>query len=259
MNSVLIFTVHKAASMFLHQLTNDLSNHIGFDYYSINKDEFHDQIKSLSWKKFIEENPNKKSCFGPIRAGVAEPTIPKGLESYSIVLHLRDPRDVLVSLFYSDTYSHPKRPGRFNPSDKQRYGWEEGGINAFVIDKAPEYKKRYQSLTSTLLNEKNVVFVRYEDMVSDYGTWLKHFLSVFSHFSVPTKGILKIFKRRTSLDDIHQKFFKKYENKFTVSSEDIYKHKRQIAPGDHKRKLHEDTIKRLTFEFGDILKLLNYE
>jgi hypothetical protein len=245
--------------MFLYQLTNDFSKIFGFDYYSINKDEYHDQIKSLSWKKFIEEKSNNKSCFGPIRAGGAEPTIPKDLESYSIVLHLRDPRDVLVSLFYSYTYSHPRRPERFNPSDKERFGWEEGGINAFVIEKAPEYKKRYQSLTSTLFEKKNVVFIRYEEMVSDYGTWLKKFLSAFSHFSVPPKRTLRPFKRRTSLADIQQKFLKKYKKKFTVSSEDIYRHKRQIAPGDHKRKLKEDTIKRLTFEFKDILKLLNYE
>jgi len=244
--------------MFLHQLTNNLSKKIGFDYYSINKDEHHDQIKSLSWKTFIEEKSNKKSCFGPIRAGRAEPIIPKGIESYSIILHLRDPRDVLVSLFYSHTYNHPRRPGRFNPSEKQRYRWDEGGIDAFVIQKAPEFKKRYQSLTSNLFNEKNVVFIRYEDMVSDYGTWLKHFLSAFSHFSVPPKRILKIFRRRTSLADIHQKYIKKHENNFNISSEDIYRHKRQITPGDHRRKLKEDTIERLTFEFGGILKLLNY-
>ena len=99
MKGLLIYTVHKAASMFLHRLTNDLSKHIGFDYYSINKTEYFDQIKSISWKKFIESKP-KNSCFGPIRAGAAEPSIPEELESYSIVLHLRDPRDVLVSLFF---------------------------------------------------------------------------------------------------------------------------------------------------------------
>ena len=106
-DSVLIFTVHKAASMFLHKLTDDLSKIIGFDYYSINKTKYYDQITSLSWKKFIELNTHKKSCFGPIRAGTAEPSIPKNMEFYSIILHLRDPRDVLVSMFYSYRYMHP--------------------------------------------------------------------------------------------------------------------------------------------------------
>ena len=84
MKGVLIYTVHKAASMFLHRLTKDLSKNIGFDYYSINEDKYFDQIKSLSWKKFIESKPDN-SCFGPIRAGAADPSIPKELESYSIV------------------------------------------------------------------------------------------------------------------------------------------------------------------------------
>jgi len=258
MKSVLIYTVHKAASMFLHRLTNDLSKYIGFDYYSINNDEYFDQIRSLSWKKFIESMP-KSSCFGPIRAGAAEPSIPAGPESYSIVLHLRDPRDVLVSLFYTHTYNHPRRPGRFNPSDKQRNKWKEEGIDKFVLDNAPDIKRRYLYLTSAFLGKKNVILIRYEDMVSDYHTWLQHFLAAFSHFPVPAKRILKFFKHHNSWSDIYKKYLNKYKNDFTISSENIYRHKRQITPGDHKQKLKEDTIKKLNFEFGDILKMLNYK
>ena len=258
MKSVLIYTVHKAGSMFLHRLTNNLSKHVGFKYYSINNDEYFDQIKSSSWKKFIENSPTN-SCFGPIRAGASEPSIPAKPEAYSIVLHLRDPRDVLVSLFYSHIYNHPRRLGRFNPSDEQRNKWAEEGIDKFVINSAPFLKSHYQSLTSALLSEKNVVSIRYEDMVTDYETWLKHFLSAFSHFFVPVKQILKFSMRRKSLPNIHRKYLKKYKNDFTISSEDIYRHKRQITPGDHTRKLKEDTIKKLSIEFSDILKLLNYE
>jgi hypothetical protein len=258
MKSVLIYTVHKAASMFLHKLTNDLSKHIGFNYYSINKAEYFDQIKSISWKKFIESKP-KNSCFGPIRAGTAEPSIPAGLESYSIVLHLRDPRDVLVSLFYTHTYNHPRRPGRFNPSDTQLNKWKEEGIDKFVLNKASDLQGRYQYLASAFLGKKNVILLRYEDMVIDYHTWLQHFLAAFSHFAVPSNRILKFFKHRNSWADIYKKYLKKYMNDFTIPSENIYRHKRQITPGDHKQKLKEDTIKRLSDEFSDILKMLNYK
>ena len=258
MKGVLIYTVHKAASMFLHRLTDDLSKHMGFDYYSINKAEYFSQIKSISWKKFIESKP-KSGCFGPIRIGAAEPSFPEELESYSIVLHLRDPRDVLVSLFYSHTYSHPRRTGRFSPSDEQRNKWKQKGIDKYVLNIAPEFKNRYQDLTSFLFDKRDVVFIRYEDMVSDYNTWLKYYLSAFPQFITPSKKIIKILKCRKSICHVHKKFYKKYVNEFTVSSEDIYRHRRQITPGDYKRKLKDDTVAKLNYEFEDILKLLNYE
>ncbi len=58
---------------------------------------------------------------------------------------------------------------------------------------------------------------------------------------------------------IHKELLKKYKNEFTVVSEDKGRHKRQIASGDYRRKLRDDTIQQLTHQFEDILRLLNYE
>ena len=41
--------------------------------------------------------------------------------------------------------------------------------------------------------------------------------------------------------------------------EDIYSHKRQVTPGDHKRKLLPETIDRLNSEFGEVLDVLGYK
>jgi hypothetical protein len=45
---------------------------------------------------------------------------------------------------------------------------------------------------------------------------------------------------------------------FKVSSEDIYKHKRQVTPGDHKRKLKPETIDILNQKTAEVLKLYDY-
>lgn len=89
MKSVLIYTVHKAASTFLHKISTDVANEFGICYYSINNDRYYDEIKQLSWKTFIEDK-SKQGCFGPIRAGITEAIFPEALSEYSIVLHLRD-------------------------------------------------------------------------------------------------------------------------------------------------------------------------
>lgn len=249
MRKVLIYTTHKAASMFLHELTAEVSGGIKVDYYSVNYDQHYNSIKELSWKKFIEIQP-APGCFGPIRAGVAEPLFPECLEMYSIVLHLRDPRDVLTSLFFSQTYSHVRHVDVFNPSDEVIKRWETDGIDKFVIAKSTDFKRRYQSLISNLIGKDNVVLLRYEDMIIDYEKWLKGFLSAFFDYS--------IIESKKNCDRIHQRLFKKHRGDFTVLSEDVFKHKRQILPGDYRRKLQLETIEKLNLEFSNILKILGY-
>jgi len=258
MKSVLIYTVHKAASMFLHKLAIDASEEFGIAYYSVNFDRYYDEIIKSSWKTFIEDE-SKQGCFGPIRAGETKAIFPKPLSEYSIVLHLRDPRDVLTSLFFSSTFSHKRLPGRFNPDDELRKKWEEAGIDNYVLEYAPSFKERYQDLITTLLDKDNVRFIKYEDMVSNYSEWLEGFLSAFSHLDVPRVRKKGLLRWPNSIHKIHRRLSRKYKNEFKApESEDIYSHKRQIMPGDYKSKLKPGTIDVLNREFGDILKALSY-
>jgi hypothetical protein len=257
MKSILVFTIHKAASMFLHKLTTVLVRDLGIDYYSINDDKYNDRIKSTSWKEFIE-GTDKFGCYGPIRIGGAEPSIPDDLDPYSLILHVRDPRDVLTSLYFSHTYSHPRKVGRFNPSAVQRKQWEERGIDKVVLEYATEYKQRYEILCANLLGRENTKLIKYEQMVLDYHTWLGVFLSAFSHISLKPRKPFQKFRSQSSLPRIHKKLYKKFHREFYVSSENKFKHKRQITPGDHLEKLSPQTIDELNRQFHDILVLLDY-
>ena len=259
MKSVLIYTVHKAASMFLEKLALDVADEFGICHYSMSNEKYYDKIKQLSWKTFIEEK-SRPGCFGPIRAKERETIFPEALFEYSIILHLRDPRDVLTSLFFSYIYSHPTKEGRFNPGDALRKKWEEWGIDNFVLVNLPYFKERYQLLTSTLLDNTDVKLIKYEDMISNYPKWLYDFLSAFSHLDVPSQQIPEHISLSNSIPTIHQKLFEKYKNEFTFpTSEDVYRHKRQIKPGDHKNKLKPATIEILNDVFSDVLELLSYK
>lgn len=260
MKKILIYTFHKSASVFLHKLTSDVTDMLNIDYHSINHENHFDLIKSKSWNYFIETN-NRTLCFGPIRIGEAEPNIPENIESYSVILHLRDPRDVLTSLFFSQLYSHSRKNSGFNPSNDQINQWQKDGIDKYITDRVPLFKKRYEIVCNNLLNRKNTIFIKYRDMVYNYGQWLDEFLSAFylsnsSKLSIfnPQTFSLKLQKR-----EIHKKLYEKYRAEFQVESENIYKHKRQITPGDYKRKLSPETIGFLNSEFRDILKQLKFE
>jgi len=261
MSSVLVYTVHKAASMFLHKLVTELAKQLEFDVYSINDKKYHDIIKKTSWKSFIETTTGP-SCFGPIRAGedVALPVFLDDISNYSVVLHLRDPRDVLTSAYYSHTYSHGITD-RFKPTSEQRKKWEEQGVDDFVINRIPRVKKEYEDLCAGLVGKENVTLVKYEEMVTDYGRWLKEVMSAFSGFEPRHKSVIDTLMREKNHEKIYLKLYKKYKDDFKPAKkeEDVYSHKRQVTPGDYKRKLKDSTIDTLNSEFSSVLMSLGYQ
>lgn len=260
MKSVLIYTVHKAASMFLHKLGADIGKQLELDAYSINDKKYYDQIKNSSWKSFVEST-TKPSCFGPIRAGedVALPVFPDHMEKYTVVLHIRDPRDVLTSAYYSHVYSHVTTD-RFKPSSDQRERWEEEGIDHFVINRVERVKKEYEELCARLLGKGNLTLVKYEDMVTDYGRWLEDFMSAFSAFEPRQKAGMSLVLGKSTHEKIYSTLYNKYKDDFLPAKkdEDVYSHKRQVTPGDYARKLGKSTIETLNGEFSTILTSLDY-
>lgn len=240
--SLLFFTVHKADSMFIYDIAQRLSGLGGFSYYSINKGNL-DEADPGSWS-------DKGRCYAPLRSLL--PSIdPLILKDYNIILHLRDPRDVLTSLFFSDAYSHARNRMGFNPSDKERRAWIEGGIDKFILKKADNNKShaevflsRYRLYCQHLLGRPNVTFVKYEEMVTDFRSWLS---KVMVPFNINNE------------EKITERLVRKNNNNFRVVSENVLKHKRKVTPGDYKQKLKPGTIEELNLMFKDVLQKLDYE
>lgn len=255
MNSILIYTVHKAASMFLHRLNLRIAREYGIACRSINLPRDMKLIRATSWLDVIEA-ADSTSCFGPIRAGECVPNIPADLRRYRVILHLRDPRDALTSLYYSHVYSHRRTPGVFNPSDDERAAWERGGIDAFVLSKAPQVLELYQTLCSRLLGREQVQLVTYERLVTDYAGWLAGYLSAFDHIEPPPRRILGLVPRPNSQARIARRLERRFCREFTPVAEDVRAHRRQVAPGDHRRKLAAATIAELDGMFADVLGIL---
>jgi len=247
--SILFFTTHKAASMFIYGIAGELSYLGGFRYYSINKHNL-DEKDPNSWKE-------EDCCYAPLRfLSPAEkfllPSIDKAcLGKFNIILHLRDPRDVLVSMFFSHAYSHSRKLGGFNPSDEMRQKWIAGGIDRFILDEGRHGKSpaegvllRYELYCEHILNKPNVIFVKYEDMVSDFQKWLSQIIPPFNILNV--REVIRVL-------------MEEHKHAFKVGKENVMKHKRNIMPGDHKEKLEPGTINKLNLMFKDVLQELNYD
>ena len=252
----MVYTMHRSGSMLLHRVLRQLVKHSGHRYVSPNRGA--DERVSVH---DVAGDPDRwlsqPGCFGPFRVYIPVPRS----DECRMLLHLRDPRDVLVSMFYAYCYSHS---GPLPGDTGYRREVARAGIDAFVIqmataekspvegtygtgadlwDFAGNLRDRYAAYLSSVYGRDNTVFLRYEDMIDAPHPWIR---SVASVMGVEDP---ELFNDLTS----------RVDSSFTVKrGEDAWSHRRQVTPGDHRDKLRPETISRLNGVFRDVLETLRY-
>jgi hypothetical protein len=259
--NVVVFTTHKAGSMLLHGVLRDICDLNRIAYYSPNQSGSKkipfDRV--FSGEDFIAE---RNGCFGALRFYVPS----KALADANIILHLRDPRDMLTSMFFSYCFMHPaKYPGEVEPNTGYRKAVAEAGIDKFVLDLSDEnylqyrgdygtgcnfganigsVRHRYDIYLKEIMDRPNTVVVSYEEMVLDFTSWLRKVVHAFA-LNDPEKTYTEIMLRYS--DSVKPE-----------EEENVRSHKRKVTPGDHKEKLRPETIAELNVRFSDVLDLLGY-
>jgi hypothetical protein len=252
---VVAFTTHKAGSMVLHRVLKDVCELNRIPYHSPNV-----QRSTLPFERIFagyDFMAKKDGCFGPIRFFV--PT--KALAQMRVILHLRDPRDVLVSMFYSYCYMHA---GEIERHTGYRKAVAEAGIDRFVLDMVGKrfydyrgdygigsrYKKdvgtvldRYQRYLKELVDLPNTDLVSYEEMVLAFPSWLRKILAAFDLPNEEETGAVVAAR---------------HGNSVAAEEEDVWSHKRKVTPGDHREKLKAETIRQLDEIFAPVLERLGY-
>ena len=253
---ILVFTLHKSASMFIHKQCELVCRIGGIPYHSPNlPNSGADARRLLTDPEFWRA---RHGCFAPIRFLVDLPQ----LDDYSIILHLRDPRDVLVSMFYSYCFIHA---GEIQSNTGYRREVAARGIDDFVLGKAGERSrdypgdygtgghvedlignlpKRYRDYVDRLLGRRNVILLKYEEMVTDYRRWLEKFIQGF-----PIEDKQAVLEELTA----------NTPSRVPVRNVDVMAHMRHVTPGDHRAKLKPSTIRQLDEIFSDTLDTLGYE
>ena len=253
--NIIAYTTHKAGSMVLHRVLKDICEINRIRYYSPN-----DAKPALPFDRIFAGDDfiaKKRGCFGPIR--FFAPT--QAIEKDNVILHLRDPRDVLTSMFYSYCFMHA---GEIAADTGYRKDVAEAGIDRFVLDMVGEpffeyrgdygigsrYKKhvgnvldRYQRYLTELIGRPNTIVVSYEEMVLTFPSWLEKVVSAFD-LSDPEETQAVVIAR--------------HANSVAAGEEDAWSHKRKVTPGDHREKLQAGTIRRLDEIFAPVLHRLGY-
>jgi len=230
-----VHALHKSASMFLYKFFHDLSQRVDVGFYSINHSPPDEQsITASRTDSFI---------LGPIRSFNIEDWVYPRLNEQRFLIQVRDPRDILVSEYFSLGWLHSV--ATWNDEAKaQRERIQATSIDQFVMEERltgkPPLRDRMQPLFDLSQNDQATI-VTYEEMVTDFPRWLSKVLSAIDLDNDAT---------------LTRHLLKQYEHEFTPSTEGG--HKRNVTPGDHLQKLKPETVSALNEKFADILAVLGY-
>jgi hypothetical protein len=242
--SVILFTLHKVASTFTHELLGYINTEIL-------------GLRRMDWDKYIHNKfPTNTTewmsrqvdvlfdhtgyAYGPFRAALPIPQ----LEQYRILMILRDPRDILTSAYFSEAFSHapPLRPERLKEFEERRQMVQAMTIDEFVIKKADELVGFFEDYR-TMAERCGVRPLDYAQMMSNWDGFMdgvENSLNVT--ISQHHRDVLKT-KGRIGED----------------LGDDESQHLRRGTPGDHAEKLLPETVSHLTSVFGDHLRWLHGE
>ncbi len=248
--SIIHFSVNKAATQYVRELLRRCVAENGMTTVGLAEYAFHTKFPYLDqlsvremdlYQYLFKPAGYLYSVFGGMVEGIPE------LERYRVVLMIRDPRDVLVSEYYSYAFSHsePSKLGnKYADFMKMRQKARNVTIDEYVLSECDRLYFNYERYITLLLDRYTHVFVtKYEEMTSDFGAWLKKILE-YCELEVGDE-LFEILLNEAG--------------RLKPKQEDVHHHVRKGMPGDYKEKLDRKTIDRLDTKFLPVLKRLDYD
>ena len=164
--------------------------------------------------------------------------------SVPIFLLVRDPRDMLTSLYFSVKFSHvlPEKKGSaFSKLQGERKRLKNIDINSFVLSVVDKYVEIYDVYIRKLVEYDNVHVFRYEDVIFDKFNWLFDMLRLVD-IEIPEETIRTVATKH----DIRP------------STENMGAHIRQVTPENYKKHLSDACVARLNSKFANVLRVFDY-
>ncbi|MEQ9642622.1 MAG: sulfotransferase domain-containing protein [Alphaproteobacteria bacterium] len=235
--SSLVFGMHKGGSSLLNRMVRWMCRLAEQPYVPVMQ-SFHDggvpmaEIPPETADIFLPTG----YCYGGFRQIPAEFAIPI-LDRVPQVLLVRDPRDMLTSLYFG------VQRVEGGPADLQasRAVAKRLDIDALALETAGKYLDDFVAYERHLAKDR-LLALRYEDVIYDKAAFARR---VADHIGLPLTDA-QLAPMAAKLDDVPE-------------SDRPDQHVRQVHPGDHKRKLRPETIAALDERFADVLDRYGYE
>ena len=242
--SVYFYTLHKcASSLFGDYVLKHVRGLRLMDY----ADRFYngdpDECVTFEDKGFI---------YGPIRLSTG-PTFPiynRLIEPASrpdfirdkiAIFLIRDPRDIVVSSYYSFGYTHEFSSVREIEQQQRelRENIRRTTIDAYAVDCARFFVRPFQTIDILAQACTRGIILKYEDMIYD---WEKFSAGLTKYLDISRKVLRQIYQRSRPRQN-----------------EEQASHRRCGKPGGYVDKLPRSTIEVLNITFAPILTRFDYE
>lgn len=242
-----IFGIRKSGSTLLNEAAAYLAQRNDVNWVSFPDKLF---LKNIDFENEHRcKIPDELIHPGNIYAGFR--TFPRSLLSNNHftqgkkILLVRDPRDALVSQYFSFAASHYLPDGSDETGPRQmllrvRKELQNLSIDEFVLREAKPMNDTMLSYRA-ILGDKGTLVLRYEDIIFEKRKFL---LSICDHFQ------WRIVERDLS-DILHH-------IDVLPDAEDVEKFIRKAAPGDHIDKLRQETIEELDGILSEAMSVFGY-
>jgi len=161
------------------------------------------------------------------------------------ILLVRDPRDMLTSLYFSLARSH-RPPGKAVGGEmaatfeERRREISSMSIDAFALARAVVVLDQYATVAAKLTAISHRLY-RYEDVIFDKLSWARDMVAYLG-LTVPAA----VLENAADANDLRP------------AVEDPGQHVRKVVPGDHREKLRTETIAELNARFEPLLRQYRY-
>ena len=235
--SVIFFTVRKCASTMTRHLLADLAKrHLGLVPLNLAA-YLWDVTGEADVYSYLNRNARTLlKPYGVMYAPLRRYVDISHLEQPRALVMLRDPRDVVVSAYFSARYSHraPANRARKARFDMRREALADVAFEDWIRAEALRTREVYSGFR-THLNREQVV--TYEDMWDDFDEWLAQVERLLD-VRIPEADRGR-YRRLAGVDN--------------RQGEDLRSHRRKGAPGDFRDKLDPPMINELNTLFRDDL------
>lgn len=249
------FTMHRSGSMVLHRSLLLAANRLGAPLISPNAGGMQVPFRKLATARDAITFPDAYVC-GPLRGFIPFPQLAEA----KALLHVRDPRDVLVSMFFSYCYSHkgqiPGDTGYRREAAERGIDWfvahlseadpleiqGDYGTGAGLVDLIGNVRQRYQDYAERLMPLPQTTLLKYEDMMDRPDVWIEGLSNALG--LADASGFEEIIGTDSQAG--------------AAANEDQWAHRRQATPGDYRRKLKPETVDRLNDLYAPYLDAFGY-
>lgn len=242
LKSVLALSMHKAGSSIADNIFTEICAARGYDI-----DRIALQVPSQPMPEpdffhaYVPKMRESGAYYGMARDPASHDLaiLPK----LKLIVQVRDPRDCIVSAYFSYRQSHkaPSDPTKKAEHAARQAELQSVDITRFCLDWPPIYRDRMQIMGDILLAHDDILLLHYEQMVRTPDIWLDQVLAFLGQSRTP--ALMAALKPHMA---------------FEVEQEDPGRHKRQVTPGDHRRKLDAATIAQMNQVLDPVLTQFDY-